>query len=393
MIYDVIIIGGGAAGLFCAANAPVGSGLILDQSKTTGLKLLMSGSGQCNLTNAKNIKDFILEYGKNGKRIRTILYKFNNQKTMEFFESQGLPLFVREDLKVFPKSLNSKDVKDILTKNANKNNFEIKTGVKVTKIDKADFGYIVNDEYKCQNLVIATGGASYPVTGSDGSIFEILKSLDLDIVDIKPALAPIYVQNYQFGDLSGLSFKDCKFAIHLDSKVAVHDFGDVLLTHTGFSGPGILKVSRYANAGAKLVIDFAPDLTAKFDGNGITKSIGNYICEGTQLPKRFVTKLLSLYNIDFGTKTSTLSQKILNALFDEIHSMTLSISGTSGFKEAMVTCGGVSLDEISTKTMESKKHPGLYIIGEVLDVDGNTGGYNLQFAFSSGYIAAQQISL
>ena len=397
MKYDVIIIGGGAAGLFCASSASPCTGLILDKSKTTALKLLMSGSGQCNLTHGGDIKEFLNEYGAQGRKIRTILYKYSNLKVMDFFKDAGLPLFIRDDLKVFPKSLKAMDVKNILLSKAQSNGFEINTSVDVTKIQKTENGYIVNEKYECSKLVIATGGASYPITGSDGQIYKVLTNLDLQIVPLKPALVPVFVQDYPYSALAGISFKDINISVVSQIKHTIT--GDLLLTHTGFSGPAILSLSRYANPGDKLLIDFSnikdtgTTGNAKLDCSGVSKSIANVLTDKTGLPKRFIGELLSRRNIAESTKASTLAQKTVNSIWGDIREATFSISGTGGYKEAMVTAGGISLNEISPKSMESKKHPGLYLIGEVLDVDGNTGGYNLQFAFSSGYIAAQHISL
>ncbi|MEG0919134.1 MAG: NAD(P)/FAD-dependent oxidoreductase [Anaerovoracaceae bacterium] len=392
MKYDVIIIGAGAAGLFCAANCKVNNGLILDKSHKPGLKLLISGAGQCNFTHGGDIKDFLDKYGPNGKKIRTPLYKFNNQGVMDFFTENGVPLIVRDDLKVFPKSLKAADIRDLLLKKAAMNGFSLKNDYQVTTIKPQDGGYLVNGEFLCQKLVIGTGGASFPQTGSDGQISSALVNLGLDMVPQKPALTPISVENYNLTQLSGLSF-DSKITLTKQGQKPIVESGDLLLTHRNLSGPAILNLSRYPEPGDKLEIDFAPNRPDKLNCDGISKGIGNYIAEKTGLPKRFIKHILDLVQVDETTKASTINKSTIKNIDEMFHHMRFTISGTGGFKEAMVTAGGVALNQVSMKTMESKKHPGLHLIGEVLDVDGNTGGYNIQFAFSSGYIAAQHISL
>lgn len=392
MKYDVIIIGAGAAGLFCAANCKVNNGLILDKSNKPALKLLMSGAGQCNFTHGGDIKDFLDQYGPNGKKIRTPLYKFNNQAAMDFFTENNVPVLIRDDLKVFPKSLKAADIKDLLLEKASERGFCLKSGYDVTTIEPTENGYLLNKELLCEKLVIATGGASYPVTGSDGKISSSLLGLGFEMVPFKPALSPISVENYNFTELSGLSFEG-QITLTKQGQKPIRQQGDFLLTHRNLSGPAILSLSRYAEPADKLEIDFAPNRPDKLNCDGVSKGIGNYIAEKTGLPKRFIKHILDMANVNETTKASTINKSVIKNIDEMIHQMRFNISGTGGFKEAMVSAGGVALSEVSMKTMESKKHPGLHLIGEVLDVDGNTGGYNIQFAFSSGYVAAQHISL
>ncbi|QIB69660.1 NAD(P)/FAD-dependent oxidoreductase [Aminipila butyrica] len=404
--YDVIIIGAGAAGLFCAASyeVPV-RGLILEKSPSAGRKLLMSGSGQCNLTHGGDIKDFVNHYGDKGGKIRSVLYKFNNQALRDFFESRGLPLAEREDGKVFPRSLSAKDVLKLLLDCGSQKGFQLACQQKVCRIEPVDGGYTVfcEDEasniqrrYCCRKLVVAAGGCSYPTTGSDGSIFPLLAQLGLEIVPPKPALVPIFVQDYPYGDLSGTSFTQA--VVKIGGKEIQ---GGLLLTHTGFSGPSILNLSRYTKTGGTLQINYFPGKSTEEIISGLKKNVpksskqaAHFLLEyvGTAGSKRFAETICQRAGVPCTAKASSLSGSQLKKLGELLSRDTFSISGTGGFNTAMATAGGGALTEIQLKNMECRKYPGLFLIGEVLDVDGDTGGYNLQFAWSSAYAAGRKSS-
>ncbi|QHI73192.1 BaiN/RdsA family NAD(P)/FAD-dependent oxidoreductase [Aminipila terrae] len=401
-IYDVIIVGGGASGLFCAASygRPV-KGLILEQSDSGGKKLLMSGSGQCNITHSGDIKEFIKYYGENGKKIRSILYRFNNKSVVDFFESRGVPLLEREDGKVFPKSLDAKDILNILKASGSQNGFQINYKQKVCKIEISDGKYVVICEdlkdkkqvkYTALKLVIAAGGCSYPSTGSDGSIFPVLEELGIQIIKLKPALAPVYVQEYPYTQLSGISFSPASVKVNRRENQDA-----LLLTHTGFSGPAVINISRYVHTGDQLVINYFPgksfeEIFSEIKQNvpKSSKQTVNFLIEylGTAISKRFIEKVCERAGIESSRKVSSLTGGQIKSLAELLTRDTFSVSGTGGFNGAMVTAGGVALTEVDLKTMECRKYPGLFFVGEVLDVDGDTGGYNLQFAWSSGYLAA-----
>lgn len=409
--YDVIIVGGGAAGLFCAAVYGVKvNGLILEKTKDVGKKLLMSGSGQCNLTHGGDIKEFLDCYGEHGKRVRKILYGFNNKAVMEFFEKNGLPLFEREDGKVFPKSLSAKDVREVLISKGKHNGFQIEYEKAVTEIvplEGGELGYEVvcdGEYYSCDKLIIATGGASYPTTGSDGKMFDVIEKLGVEIVPLKPSIAPIHVQEYPYTELSGISFSPAEITV-MKKKAAAEgkknnnvktNCDDLLFTHNSFSGPGGINMARYVSPGDTLVINYLPgckyeevfaDIKQKVTKN--SKQVVNFLIEykDGRVPKRFAETLCKRAGIEEHKKVSSLTGSEIKELAKLLCTDTFSITGTDGFQRAMATAGGVSLDEVSTSTMESKKYPNLYFIGEVLDIDGDTGGYNLQFAWSSGYSA------
>ncbi|MGN0710316.1 MAG: NAD(P)/FAD-dependent oxidoreductase [Anaerovoracaceae bacterium] len=407
-IYDVIIIGGGAAGLFCAAAyGKKVTGLILEKTRETGKKLLMSGSGQCNLTHGGDIKDFLGHYGENGKKIRKILYGFSNKAAMEFFEQNGIPLFEREDGKIFPKSLKARDVRDLLLKRAQNNGFEVKYGSSAEKIEKEENIYRIvcggekeDREYLSKKLVVASGGCSYPSTGSDGKLLEVLREMGISIVETRPSIAGIFVQEYPFGELSGISFSPAEITVYCEKgQKKKRNCDDLLLTHSGFSGPGAANLARYVRPGDVFEINYLPGMS--FDGVFAdmkkkvaknSKQITNFLLEycGNRVPKRFIESICCRSGIGESRKASSLSGQEIKTIAEFLCRDTFSVSGTEGFQRAMATAGGVSLEEIKTSDMESKQYPGMYFIGEVLDIDGDTGGYNLQFAWSSGYAAGNK---
>ena len=400
--YKNIIVGAGAAGLYCACFLDGSNNLILEKGKRPGLKLLMAGSGQCNVTHGGSIKDFLELYGENGKRIRGVLQRHNNMELCQFLTEVGVPIYEREDGKVFPKSMNGRDVLNALLEKANA---QIKYQSEVIRVSvlEGEAGYVVktkDGDFLCDNLIIATGGASYPTTGSDGKLAKTISvDLNLEMEELRPALTPVFVENYSYGDLSGISFKDIKITIGdtaiKNQKSAV---GDLLFTLKNFSGPVIINSSRYMKTGDDLTINFlwprtSTELVGKMkkDFPGNNKLVQHYLIDELGLVKRFAKLVAESMGVD-NQKVSQLSGNQIKALATELCDKTFKISGLAGFKEAMATAGGISLGEVSTKTLEAKSCSGLYFIGEVLDVDGDTGGYNLQFAYSSARACADHIN-
>lgn len=388
MKYKQILIGGGAAGLYFAANCAAGPGLILEKNKAPGQKLLLSGSGQCNLTHGGSIKDFIGHYGSNGSRIRSALYRANNLLLMNFFAERGLQLTERPDGKVFPASMKANHVLQLLLKLSRQKGWKLVTDCPVTDLEVQEDGtFLINKRYEAEQVIVAAGGCSYPFTGSDGSIFPILEKLGLHILTPEPALVPLTVQKYPYSSLSGISFRDA--LVQIDKHKLK---GDLLLTHNSFSGPAVLNLSRYAKPGSTLKIRYIFEETLTPAPPGENRQAATFFADQTKLPKRFIAAILQRAGIDPSVKASSLTGKQQKKLTALLTRDTFSVSGTSGFGSAMATRGGVSLEEVNLKTFESKKYPGLYIIGETLDIDGDTGGYNLQFAFSSAYCAARNLT-
>ena len=480
--YETIVIGGGAAGLFFGAAAPAGRDiLILEKTKQTGTKLLMSGSGQCNLTHCGSIKEFLLCYGKNGNKIRTCLYRHSNLALCRFMEGLGVSLIEREDGKIFPRSMDAREVRGALLHACARNGVTIRTQAEVTAIrallqgsgssrvgspaqpscsqasaaaasdtDDATPGAQADGDpapcektpsacapdlgarfiltladgtrLACRKLVIAAGGASYPTTGSDGTLLDVLAlappaGLGLPIVPPRPALTPVCIENYPFADLAGISLRSVGLKIFPKPQSAAAAgqnsdmfakknkkaakpqtaVGDLLLTHKNLSGPVILNRSRDVFAGTRLEINFVFPYTVdtvisrlKADFSGCRSMISAYIGEQYHLPKRFVAKILNLISLT-DKPLAAISGSQMRALSEALAAWPCTVSGTGGFREAMATAGGVSLDAVNLSSMECRDYPGLFFAGEMLDIDGDTGGYNLQFAYASAMAALTKI--
>ena len=408
MTYDLIIIGAGTAGLFAAANAPVGfKTLVLEKMDAPGQKLLLTGSGQCNLTNNESIKAFVDRYGENGIRMRPVLFRFSNLALMSYFEQHSLPLKVREDGKIFPVTMKSADVLDLLLVLGQDRKVELQYRTDVTEItmlNEADGGGFSLDTKKGQlfsrNVLVATGGASYPQTGSDGAFFTCLERLGLTLVPRRPALTPVFVKDYPYKNLSGLTFPNSSVTLtQRETGGSIKVDGSLLFTHKGFSGPAVLNLSRYVKQGDELTIDYmegktTDELRAELikTASGNSRQIITLLESVTGLPRSFLEFVCSSCNKNKSEKASRLSGSDMGAIAKKVTADSFEIDGVGGFNVAMATRGGVSMDEIILSTMEAKRYPGLYFAGEVLDVDGDTGGYNLQFAFSSAIRAVEAMS-
>ncbi|MBR3786067.1 MAG: aminoacetone oxidase family FAD-binding enzyme [Firmicutes bacterium] len=391
MVYDCIIVGAGAAGLFCgAAFSQKQNGLILEKTRRTGTKLLMSGSGQCNITHDGSIKDFIPCYGKNGGRIRSCLYRYHNVHLREFLKKNGVDTFVRDDGKVFPKSMDAKEVRDMLCRKAAQNGFIIQHDSPVTALAKTDSGWCLSttrSDYLAKTVILATGGCSYPTTGSDGSIFDVLKrDLEIEIIPPKPALSPVKVQDYPYTSLSGISFANGGVVLlDGDKKLAEHN-GGLLLTHRDFSGPAVMNISKHGFTGGCIQLNYLYPvsyedafaiLKASLEGN--REPVEKLLAATFDLPRRFAKAVVQ--------RAGNSPKELAKILTRD----TFTITSIGSFNQAMATAGGIALSEVNTKTMELKKHPGLFAIGEVLDIDGMTGGYNLQFAYASACAASDAV--
>lgn len=370
VIFDVAVIGAGASGLMLAASLDMGysSGVVLEGTSSIGTKLLMSGGGRCNITHGGSIKDFISAYGEAGAKLRRCLYKHNNQELVSWLEGVGVPT-TEEDERIFPASMKARDVLDALAEEAASNMWQIETDAKVSALEKEEDGswsIELKDRgwISARNLVIASGGITYPETGSDGSMLEIVKDLGISVRETKPALAPIYVKDYPYEELSGISLSDVEITMIGSSAFgkAVRMRGDILFTHEGFSGPAILNISKFAEKGGLMKIDYRMTLE--------------------ELPKRMQKVMQDRARGESGDVRTKLLEGLLRADEFEIEAVS---------ERGMVSCGGVMLDEVDLSSMRCKKLDGLYIIGEALDADGITGGYNLQMCWSTARCAADDL--
>lgn len=400
--YDLIVIGAGPAGLFCAiACRQAGKKiLILEKMNAPGKKLLISGSGQCNITHQGDIRAFPDHYGDHGRFLRPALLGFSNADLISFFEKRGLSMTVEESGKVFPASRSSGDVLSLLLKECGAEGIELFYGQPARQVSRSEEGFLVRTDrrqYRSSLLAIATGGCSYPSTGSTGDGFKFARALGHSISEIAPALTPVRIKDYPFADLAGVSLQGLDISIYRGRKIQQHR-GDLLFTHQGLSGPGILDLSRHMRAGDTLKLSLVPMAERekieawllKRASDAGSKSIKS-ILEELPLPARLTARILERIGIDHDTRCAQLTREMRLDLVDRLTGYPLVVEGLEGFNQAMVTRGGVALKEVNPKTMESRLVPGLYLAGEVLDVDGDTGGYNLQAAFSTGRLAGESI--
>ncbi|MDD1706175.1 MAG: NAD(P)/FAD-dependent oxidoreductase, partial [Methanoregulaceae archaeon] len=363
--HPVIIIGGGPAGLFCTAEASKAGKrvLLLEKMPSCGRKLLVTGSGQCNLTHDGDITDFFTRYGDHGRFLRPSLREFTNHDLVEWFTGQGLSLSPDESGKVFPVSRRASDVLSVLLEACGDSGALIRGSEAVREVRVSAGGFLIRSEkadYGSEALVIATGGASYPATGSTGDGYSLACALGHRIVPTTPALVPIRVREYPFSDLAGISFEGLAFSLYRDGKKIRDAEGDLLFTHTGLSGPGMLHLSRYILPGDLLTISFLPgmrhevlkkDLVCRIAASGI-KQVKS-ILSGYSLPARFITRILELTGIPPDLTGAHLSKRDRDELVRLISAFPLRILSPGGWDEAMVTRGGVSLEEVNPKTMES----------------------------------------
>jgi predicted Rossmann fold flavoprotein len=400
---DVVIIGAGPAGLFCAIQAalPGHRVLLLEKNPDPGAKLLLSGSGQCNITHDGEIRDFLSHYGDHGKQVRPALFEFTNEDLREFFRKRGLAMITDENGKVFPETRRSADVLALLLEECKAQGVDLRcsepaTGARLT----ADGFEITTREttYLSPILVLATGGASYPRTGSTGDGYRISESLGQPLTETAPALTPLLVRDYPFAALSGISFERMHFSVWRKGKKLIDRTGDILFTHLGLSGPGILDASRYIRPDDVVKLSFVGNLKQEEFVADLAKRIEenrswqiSTILAAYPIPERLNRKLLNLSGIPDDLRCNHFSAEQRSRLITNCTQFPLTIEAPGGFSVAMVTRGGVALDGVNLKTMESKIIPNLYFAGEVLDIDGDSGGYNLQAAFSTGFLAGHSI--
>ncbi|MFN8258495.1 MAG: NAD(P)/FAD-dependent oxidoreductase [Bacteroidales bacterium] len=401
MVYDCLIIGAGAAGLFAAANSK-GKTLVLEKMAQPGKKLLIAGHGRCNFTHAGNISEFFCHYGDHEKFIKYALKSYTNVDVIKFFKERGLVITEDKNGKLFPQSGNSADILNILVSQVRKNGHSINLNQTVRSITFTGTEFRIetnNAVFEAKKLIIATGGKSYPATGSTGDGYALAKVLGHTIVQPEPSLSPVFIKNYPFRDLAGVSLKDCRVSLFRQGKKIREYSGDIGFTHNGLSGPGIIDFSRFLEAGDELKLnlcgikteDFHHKFIARVNENG--KATVQSFLKFSEIPKRLVLSILQLLNINPEQRISETGKERRTQLANAFCEFSVLIEKVGGFNVAMATAGGVSLDEVWPKSMESKIQPGLFFAGEVLDIDGDTGGYNLQAAFSTGFLAAQSVNL
>lgn len=399
-----IIIGGGAAGMMAAyAAAMCGNEVSLyEKNEKLGKKVYITGKGRCNVTNACETQDLFNNIVTNPKFMYSPIYTFDNNMVQSFMEEWGCPLKVERGNRVFPQSDKSYDVINALIRAMRENNVDINLDSHVSDI-LTENGHVtgvrVNGrDIECDNVIIATGGYSYPSTGSTGEGHTMASKLGHHITKCMPALVPFTAAEEWVKELQGLSLRNCGVTIYDGDHKMYEDFGELLFTHFGVSGPTVLSASSYAvdiirKRPLRLVIDLKPALDEKqldarilrdFEAN-INRKFMNSLDK--LFPKSLIPVIIERSGIDAQCRVNEITRDKRQGLVKLIKNFDLTLTGLRGFNEAIITHGGVDVKEIDSSTMESKLIKGLYFAGEMIDVDAVTGGFNLQVAWSTGYLA------
>lgn len=399
-VYPTIVVGGGPAGLFAAISVGRAGSIVLEKNSQPGRKLLIAGSGRCNITHSGHIGDFFSHYGDHGNFVKKALKGFTNTDLTAFFSQRGLNTVIDKSGKVFPESDRAEDVLSCLLAECKVIGVEISRDSAVVSVTKTDDLFMVctaKDTLYSKVLVVATGGSSYPTTGSSGDGFLIAKSLGHTVITPKPALTPVFVKDYKMGELAGVSLQSVAVSLFRNGKKLLERRGDIGFTHKGISGPGVIDFSRYFEIGDVLHLNLINCNEDKFRQLYIDTAVSRgsitiqTFLRSYDIPKSLMRLVLEEVGVDPGDCLSNIRVQMRNKLIALLCAYPFEIERVGGFKMAMTTAGGVCLEEVSPKTMESKIVPNLYFAGEVLDVDGDTGGYNIQAAFSTGYAVGKAI--
>ncbi|MFP7476559.1 BaiN/RdsA family NAD(P)/FAD-dependent oxidoreductase [Staphylococcus hominis] len=411
-MYQTIIIGGGPSGLMAAVAASENSskGLLIEKKKGLGRKLKISGGGRCNVTNRLPYEEIIKNIPGNGKFLYSPFSKFDNESIIEFFESRGIKLKEEDHGRMFPVSNKSQDIVDTLVNTIKNNNVEIKEETVVNDISKNDQSFIVktqDGEFESKTVIIATGGTSVPQTGSTGDGYRFAKNLGHTITELFPTEVPItssesFIKNKT---LKGLSLKNVELSVlKKNGKKRISHQMDMIFTHFGVSGPAALRCSQFVYKEQKnqkkqdiqLQLDVFPEISLQDLENKIKKILSEepdkYIKNALRglIEERYLLFMLEQANINENTTFHHLSNQQLTHLAEHFKQFIFTVNGTLSIERAFVTGGGVSLKEIWPKTMMSKIQPGLFLCGEVLDIHGYTGGYNITSALVTGHVAGNE---
>ena len=404
--YEVIVVGGGAAGLLAAGRAAESGAkvLLLEKMNQPGRKLRITGKGRCNLTNIAPMREFMDHIGENSRFLRHAFSCFFSKELIEFFENKGVPITVERGERAFPSSEQAQDIFNALVRWVEKLKVEVRKESCVTKLIVSEgviSGVEVNNTtiFNANKVIIATGGASYPATGSTGDGYRLAKSLGHTVTPIRPALVPLETKGNTAQELQGLSLKNVKASIWIDGKKKGDEFGEMMFTHFGITGPIVLTLSRKFSLEiqAKKQIICSIDLKPALDDPKLDARLLRDLNEHGKMKFQSVLKLW------LPGKLASLAGDLLKISGDKLcHQISaeerkrirlwlkdfrFEITGSRSFSEAIITAGGVELKEVDAKTMESKIIKGLFFAGEVLDLDADTGGYNLQIAFSTAWLA------
>lgn len=408
----ICVIGGGPAGMIAAIIAAENADdnvTLIERNEKLGKKLFLTGKGRCNLTNACDMEELFNNVPRNPKFLFSAFYDFDNNAVINFFEERGLKLKEERGNRVFPASDHSSDVISTLAKELKRLKVKIllNTEVKEIQIEEQDDyryakGIVLRDDtvLNYDKIIVATGGKSYPSTGSDATFFEILKKTGVTICELTPSLVPLVSDNSYIYEMQGLSLKNVELTMFCNGKKRYSAFGEMLFTHFGISGPLVLSAS--ANLNKKdyegkiyIEIDLKPALSDEELDKRVLKDFNenqNRYFENSLdklLPSKMVSQVIRLSGIDGHKRVNLVTKEERHSLVQLLKHFPVNITGNRGFNEAIITRGGVSVKDINPSTMEHKKIKNLYMAGEMIDVDAYTGGFNLQIAWSTGYVAGK----
>jgi hypothetical protein len=397
-----------AAGMAAQSTGKSSEVILLEKMSQTGRKIGISGKGRCNLTNNAALDDFLSRFGKNGRFLRQCFQQFFNQELIDFFESKNLPLVIERGGRVFPQSNRALDVVKVLNNWLQTKRVEVKKNASASAIlvnQGRVSGVVVNGtKLSCENVILATGGKSYPRTGSTGDGYKLAESLGHTIVPLRPALVPLVSRDKKVHRMAGLELRNVAVRLYLDGKRKGQEFGELAFTGFGLTGPVILTLSSVIvdalenGQQATLSLDLKPALDDKKLDNRLIRDFSSRCGEPIEsilrglLPGQMVPICLESCDLPVDIDTANFPAKIRKRLVQWLKDFRIDISGYRSYDEAIITAGGVSLKEIDPKTMESKLVKGLYVTGELLDIQADTGGYNLQAAFSTGWVAGSSAS-
>lgn len=406
ILADAVIIGGGAAGSFCAITAARRglSVIVLEPNEKIGRKLRITGKGRCNVTNNSDIRTVMNHIPDHSRFLYGALTRFSPEDTMQFYEDLGIPLKTERGNRVFPVSDNANDIADALQNELRRLGVTIiheKAVDLITEDGRICAVDTSNQRIQTDRCVIATGGKSYPKTGSDGSGYRLASKLGHSIVSPLPSLVPLVSDDRCCAELQGLSLRNIELSAFEDDKSIYRERGEMLFSHFGITGPLVLSASahmrHFGTAEYKVILDLKPALDEKTLDLRILRDFSKYQNKairnalGDLLPKAMIPVILSRIAVPGGKPVHEITKEERKKLVHELKNFTITINGTRPIEEAVVTAGGVSTDEINPRTMESKLVSGLYFAGEIMDLDAYTGGYNLQIAWSTANLAGNSL--
>ena len=401
---SIVVVGGGAAGLMAAAAAAQAGAdvLLLERNEKLGKKLYITGKGRCNVTNACDTQDLFGQILRNAKFMYSAIYTFDNFRVMDFFEQNGTPLKTERGGRVFPVSDHASDIIRALSNALERGQVDVRLHTRAASVSKQADSFVVKDtngaSFAADKVILATGGLSYPSTGSTGDGYGFAQHFGHTIQTLNPSLTAMVAKESYIKELQGLSLKNVRARIFDGAKLVYDDFGEMLFTHFGVSGPLMLSASAVVNdrllsRHLQLFIDLKPALTIEQLDQRILRDFEKFKNKqfknalGALLPLRLIPVAVALSQVDAERKVHEITKEERKSLLQVLKNFPATLTGFRDFKEAIITRGGVHVKEIDPSTMESKLVKGLYFAGEMLDVDALTGGYNLQAAWSSGYLA------